>query len=222
MNRQLQGDQRVHSGMTFLQAEHGSKRACERRHDLGTCMDDGRRGSELHRVKRMTDLYINSRLTIPERELGVSTARSSGPGGQNVNKVNSKITLRWNPDQVPMHSTRLGVDAFWPAMAIASIAKEKSYCTASVIVTRGGISRTSDRSWSTMLLECQSPPKARKATRPTKGSQRRRLDEKRRHSEKKEGRRRPSGDSLSAYDQWPLGSIGSACAFACGGIVCLR
>ena len=45
----------------------------------------------------MADLHITSRIVIPDEELGFSFARSSGPGGQNVNKVNSKATLRWNP-----------------------------------------------------------------------------------------------------------------------------
>ena len=45
-----------------------------------------------------------------------------------------------------------------------------------------------------LLLECQLPPKVRKATRPTLGSKRRRLEQKRRQSQKKQGRRRPLDD----------------------------
>ena len=45
----------------------------------------------------MADLYVNARLTIPSGEMTVSASRSSGPGGQNVNKVNSKVTLHWSP-----------------------------------------------------------------------------------------------------------------------------
>lgn len=41
-------------------------------------------------------LVINSRIVIPASELATAFARSSGPGGQNVNKVNSKAILRWN------------------------------------------------------------------------------------------------------------------------------
>ena len=43
----------------------------------------------------MPDLLINENLCIPEDHLQWSYARSSGPGGQNVNKVNSKAMLRW-------------------------------------------------------------------------------------------------------------------------------
>src|SRR5580700_5059324 len=42
------------------------------------------------------DLYINDALTIPHDELLVTTSRSSGPGGQHVNKTSSKVSLRWN------------------------------------------------------------------------------------------------------------------------------
>ena len=41
-------------------------------------------------------LRINSRIVIPQSELRFSFVRSSGPGGQNVNKVNSKAQLRWS------------------------------------------------------------------------------------------------------------------------------
>ena len=43
------------------------------------------------------DLVITPRLTIPAGELSMAFARSGGPGGQNVNKVSSKVELRWNP-----------------------------------------------------------------------------------------------------------------------------
>src|SRR5262245_37779543 len=41
-------------------------------------------------------LIVNSRIHMPEAEFELSFVRSSGPGGQNVNKVNSKAVLRWN------------------------------------------------------------------------------------------------------------------------------
>src|SRR5438128_2016590 len=42
-------------------------------------------------------LTISSKIQIPLSEIEFSFARSSGPGGQNVNKVSSKAVLRWNP-----------------------------------------------------------------------------------------------------------------------------
>jgi ribosome-associated protein len=44
----------------------------------------------------MSDLFVNDRMTIPESELEESFIRSSGPGGQNVNKVSSAVQLRFN------------------------------------------------------------------------------------------------------------------------------
>ena len=42
------------------------------------------------------DLFIKNNIIIPYNELIISTSRSGGPGGQHVNKTNTKITLRWN------------------------------------------------------------------------------------------------------------------------------
>ncbi|MCF7799398.1 aminoacyl-tRNA hydrolase [Candidatus Babeliales bacterium] len=42
------------------------------------------------------DLYIKNGITIPEHELEISTSKSSGAGGQHVNKTETKVTVRWN------------------------------------------------------------------------------------------------------------------------------
>ncbi len=51
------------------------------------------------------DLFINNNVVIPDHELEISTSRSGGPGGQHVNKSNTKITVRWNA-----HTTRALTD----------------------------------------------------------------------------------------------------------------
>ena len=43
-----------------------------------------------------SDLEIGPDLTIPEAEIGEEASRSGGPGGQHVNKTNTRVTLRWN------------------------------------------------------------------------------------------------------------------------------
>src|SRR5215813_9233405 len=45
----------------------------------------------------MHDLVVTPRVIIPAGELALAFSRSGGPGGQNVNKVSSKVELRWNP-----------------------------------------------------------------------------------------------------------------------------
>jgi ribosome-associated protein len=44
---------------------------------------------------------VGEHLDIPETELEFATSRSSGPGGQNVNKVNTRVTISWNVDASP-------------------------------------------------------------------------------------------------------------------------
>ncbi len=133
------------------------------------------------------DLYISPRLTILADEMDISQARSSGPGGQNVNKVNSKVTLRWNPDRCER------LDAGWRRRLTNRYGNR--------ITRDGDLILQSDRYRDRlrnladvrqrlveMLLECQLPPTARKATRPTLGSKKRRLEAKRQQSAKKAGR----------------------------------
>jgi ribosome-associated protein len=42
------------------------------------------------------DVQVNHGITIPEDELEITTSRSGGPGGQHVNKTNTRISVRWN------------------------------------------------------------------------------------------------------------------------------
>jgi ribosome-associated protein len=42
------------------------------------------------------DLIITNNVTIPAYELEISASRASGPGGQHVNRTDTKITVRWN------------------------------------------------------------------------------------------------------------------------------
>ncbi len=141
----------------------------------------------------MTDLYVNSRLTISESELLVSYARSSGPGGQNVNKVNSKVTLRWSPSECA------GLDPAWRRRFVARFGNRIN--RQGELVLHSEKFRDQPRNLADvrqklidMLLECQAAPKKRIATRPSRASQRRRLDQKKRQSQKKQHRKRDFRD----------------------------
>ena len=125
----------------------------------------------------MADLYINARLTIPSEEKSVSTARSSGPGGQNVNKVNSKVTLHWSPGNCA------ALRADWCRRFVASYANRINREGQIVISSQQYRDQSRNlvdarQRLVSMLLYCQNPPKTRKATRPTLGSKRRRLEQK--------------------------------------------
>ncbi|MCC9641030.1 aminoacyl-tRNA hydrolase [Rhodopirellula sp. JC740] len=141
----------------------------------------------------MPDLHVTSRFVIAESELNWSASRSGGPGGQNVNKVNSKVTLRWKPE------TQTGFDDSWRKRFVTQfgtrINKEGE------LVLHSEATRDQSRNLSevrerlvSMLLGCRLPPKKRKATRPSLGSKKRRLEGKRQQSEKKRRRRKPGWD----------------------------
>lgn len=133
-------------------------------------------------------LTVNSRIQIPLREFEFTFARSSGPGGQNVNKVNSKATLRWPvltspslPDEVRQ---RL-------------IARHRQQITTSgeLIITsqrfRDAGRNTADclEKLRQILVEAATPPTRRRPTKPTRGSVQRRLQAKQQQSQKKRHRR---------------------------------
>lgn len=136
----------------------------------------------------MEDLFVSARFTIPSSQLTMSAARSSGPGGQNVNKVNSKVTLRWTP------STCEKMDPAWRRRFLSRYANRINREGELVLHSekyrdQGRNLADARKKLADMLLDCQEAPKKRKATRPSRSSQRRRLDQKNRQSQKKQSRK---------------------------------
>jgi ribosome-associated protein len=131
---------------------------------------------------------FDGKFSIPASELSFAYARSSGPGGQNVNKVSSKVILTWSPAR----SAHLP-----PAVLGRFMARYRSRLT-----TEGELLITSQRhrdrlrniddavaKLREMIESVLHAPKARRATKPTRGSQERRLAEKKKRSDTKSRRR---------------------------------
>ncbi len=136
---------------------------------------------------------ITEALSIPDAELLWSYARSSGPGGQNVNKVASKAVLRWDVGASP--SVPEEVKARLRAQ------QRRRITTEGELVLSSQRFRDQERNRQDCLEKlCEMvrtatvAPKARKKKRPTRASKERRLAEKRHRSAAKSTRRKPTGE----------------------------
>jgi ribosome-associated protein len=133
-------------------------------------------------------LSINNDIQILSDEYAITFARSGGPGGQNVNKVNSKAVLRW---------TVYGSRSLPYDVLARFIDKYRNRLTSD-----GELILTSQRyrdqgrnvddcvvKLREMILTVLSPPVKRRPTKPTRSSVKRREEAKRQQSRKKEQRR---------------------------------
>ncbi len=136
----------------------------------------------------MEDLPVTERLIIPGRELRVSFARSGGPGGQNVNKVETKVELRWRPAESSALSEE---DREWLLERLARRLTADGDLIVSSSRTRDQIRNREDarRRLAAIVAQALERPKQRRPTRPTREARLRRLEEKRRRSQLKAARR---------------------------------
>ena len=134
-------------------------------------------------------LIINSRVIIHEAELIETFVRSSGPGGQNVNKVASAVQLRFDvenssvvPEEVKQRLKRL---------AGRRVTSEGEIIIEARRYRDQEKNRADARERLVALINrALEQPKPRKRTRPSRSSIQERLDQKRKHSERKKMRRK--------------------------------
>jgi len=127
-------------------------------------------------------------LKIPFSQMQFTFVRSSGPGGQNVNKVSSKAVLRWDV----IASGLLDADSIARlTVSFPTHLTKDGELVISSQKTRDAIKNRGDclEKLKAMLLVAIKKPKRRIPTRPTKGSVQRRLNAKARLSQKKRQRR---------------------------------
>jgi ribosome-associated protein len=138
-------------------------------------------------------LVVNSQIRIPHCEFEFRFARSSGPGGQNVNKVASKAQMRWRP------AASAGLPADVRDRFLARHAGKLTVEGELVIASqryRDQARNVADclEKLRSLLLAVAAPPKKRRKTQPTRASRERRLEEKRAVAKKKTDRRAPRSD----------------------------
>ena len=130
---------------------------------------------------------IDDTLAIPDEEVTFATSRSGGPGGQNVNKLETRVTLRFDlagsavlsEEQKARLRERLATRITRDGVLQVSSQKHRS---------QGANRDAAVERFAELLRENLREEPPRKKTRPSRAAKARRLDEKRRQSQRKRER----------------------------------
>ena len=133
-------------------------------------------------------LFVTPRITIPDDELEESFIRSSGPGGQNVNKVSSAVQLRFDVRNSPSLTE----------LARAALLLGGSLTRDGVLIITAQRFREQERNRADarirlveIVRRAATPKPVRRATKVPKASKRKRLEGKKHRADIKRGRGKP-------------------------------
>ena len=144
-------------------------------------------------VGHETDLIVNSGVTIPRDELRLATSRSSGPGGQNVNKVETRVTLLFDvaasqslsPGQKDRLSRKLATRI--TRAGVLRVVSQRHR-------TQAANRRAAEERFVELVGDALVRSKPRRKTRKPARAHRERLEGKRQRSQLKDARRKPNLD----------------------------
>lgn len=133
------------------------------------------------------DLQVTEAWVVPAAELSERFSRSSGPGGQGVNTTDSRVELSLDlrrPTAVPDRLRSRVLDRLASRLVDGVLTVTASEHRAQLDNRRAARERLADL----LRRAAAAPPRKRRATRPTRGSQERRLSAKKQRGETKRGR----------------------------------
>lgn len=140
-----------------------------------------------------SDVFVNRRLTIPGSELEVRFSTSSGPGGQHANKASTRVELLWNvadSQSLSERQRRQLLGKLRNRLDKAGTLRLASDAHRSQLRNRGEVTARLVR----IIDDALKVEKHRVATKPTRSSQQRRVESKRKRGETKRLRRSTGDD----------------------------
>lgn len=134
-------------------------------------------------------IQVNNRLSIVAEELRFTASRGGGPGGQHVNKVASRVTLRFDVRNSPSLSA---ADRSRIEQKLATRISKDGILHLSSHSTRSQATNKAELSerFAHLLRQALARPRRRKLTRPSRGARERRMADKKRRGEAKRCRTR--------------------------------